>query len=42
MQRDDEAAVTETSLRIELCRDSGQIRVHRTTELGTYSRNIER
>ncbi|WP_410765244.1 hypothetical protein [Haloferax sp. DFSO60] len=42
MQRDDEAAVTETSLHIELCRDSGDIRVYRATELGTYSRTIER
>jgi hypothetical protein len=32
----------ETGLRIELCRDTGQIRVHRATELGTFTRTIDR
>ncbi|WP_255471219.1 MULTISPECIES: hypothetical protein [Haloferax] len=38
----DESGVVDTSLRIELCPDTGEIRVHRTTELGTYTRTIDR
>ncbi|WP_396613213.1 hypothetical protein ACH9L7_08140 [Haloferax sp. S1W] len=42
MSEDDVTGVLETSLQIELCRESGSIRVHRSTELGTYTRTIDR
>ncbi|EMA03468.1 MULTISPECIES: hypothetical protein [Haloferax] len=38
----DESRVDETPLRIELCPETGRIRVHRTTELGTFTRTIDR
>ena len=32
----------EASIRIELCRENGEIRVRRTTALGTFTRLIDR
>ncbi|WP_269844084.1 hypothetical protein [Haloferax marisrubri] len=38
----DETSATESPLRIELCPDTGRIRVHRETALGTFTRTIDR
>jgi hypothetical protein len=38
----DDSGSTDSALTIELCRETGEIRIRRTTALGTYTRTLER